>query len=393
MRYLILFSAVLMQMCLGATYSWSIYVQPIKALTGMLQGPVQLPFTVFYFVFPLTMMFSGTLMTKIGPRISAMVGGLLFGGGWVVASFAANSFALATLGIGMLSGIGAGLAYIVPIAVCISWFPRHKGLVTGIAVAGFGGGAALVSQVGAVLMENMGKTPFETFFIFGALFISIIVTASLFFRFPEEDNAQPSSSSVSAKEILNHPLFRLLYVSMFIGLAAGFTINANLKQLFQDPENALKIGVTGVSLFALANASGRIFWGMLFDRIEVATAVQANLFFQALVLLIAPTVLASSTGFLLVATITGFNYGGVLVIYVSSVSRYWGAKNVSRIYGWLFSSNIPASFAPMMAGMLFDSFGNFDSSLYGLSFLLFVATVVARTKFQKAGMVPDPGKV
>ena len=85
MRYVILLSAVMMQMCLGATYSWSVYVQPLKALTGLQQGPVQIPFTTFYFIFPLTMMLAGTILPKIGPRLSAIIGGFLFGSGWLLA--------------------------------------------------------------------------------------------------------------------------------------------------------------------------------------------------------------------------------------------------------------------------------------------------------------------
>lgn len=140
MRYLILVCAVLMQVCLGATYSWSVYVQPLKTLTGLAQGPVQIPFTVFYFVFPLTMMVAGGFLPRIGPRRSAMAGGLLFGGGWLLAGLGSHSFIFTVMGIGALAGVGAGMAYIVPIAVCIRWFPKSKGLVTGIAVAGFGGG-------------------------------------------------------------------------------------------------------------------------------------------------------------------------------------------------------------------------------------------------------------
>ncbi|HBG18856.1 MAG TPA: hypothetical protein DDY32_06145, partial [Desulfobulbaceae bacterium] len=140
LRYIILPAAVLMQMCLGATYSWSVYVQPLKALAGLQQGSAQIPFTVFYFVFPLTVMFAGMLLPRLGPRVCAVTGGLCFGGGWLLASLGVHSFVFTILGIGLLAGIGAGMAYIVPIAVCIRWFPRAKGLVTGVAVAGFGGG-------------------------------------------------------------------------------------------------------------------------------------------------------------------------------------------------------------------------------------------------------------
>ena len=104
MRYVILLSAVMMQMCLGATYSWSVYVHPLKTLTGLQQGPVQIPFTAFYFSFPLTMMLAGTILPKIGPRMCAMGGGFLFGSGWLIASLGYKNFLFTTMGIGVVSG-------------------------------------------------------------------------------------------------------------------------------------------------------------------------------------------------------------------------------------------------------------------------------------------------
>lgn len=377
MRFVILFGAVVMQMCLGATYSWSVFVQPIKALTGMQQGPAQIPFSVFYFVFPLTMMVVGTLFPRLAPRVSAVIGGLCFGGGWLLASLGTFSFVFTILGIGLLAGIGAGLAYIVPITVCIRWFPQNKGLVTGIAVAGFGGGAALVSKTGGWLMANMDKTPFETFFIFGLIFMAAVVTAGAVMHYPYPQ-AMPLGPVHHEKPtgVLTHPSFRLLYGAMFIGLAAGFAVNANLKELYRGPGNAIEIGITAVSLFAIANALGRVIWGLIFDRVRAATAVQANLLFQAAVLLAAPGMLGSTWGFWAIALLTGFNYGGVLVIYVSSASRRWGAHRVGQIYSWLFSSNIPASLSPIMAGMVFDTFHTFTPALLGLAVLLVACAVL-----------------
>ena len=389
MRYIILLSAILMQMCLGATYSWSVYVLPLKTLTGLQQGPVQIPFTVFYFMFPLTMMAAGTFLPKIGPRISAMVGGLLFGGGWILASQGINNFIFTILGIGVLSGIGAGMAYIVPIAVCIRWFPKNKGLVTGIAVAGFGGGAALVSQVGGWLMESLGHNPFQTFFIFGLCFMATVVLAGSTMSFPKETLVK-KVTPIKITELLTHPSFRLLYLAMFIGLSAGFAVNANLKELFQGGGNAVKIGITGVSLFALANAAGRIVWGMVFDRVQSATAIKANLLLQALVLLGSPVMLHSATGFWIFALLTCFNYGGVLVIYVASASRCWGADRVSQIYGWLFSSNILASFSPIMAGLVFDAFHTFTFALMGLAALLIACSAIMHSKAQVVNLESTP---
>ncbi len=375
--YLILVSAVVMQMCLGATYSWSVYVQPIRELTGLLQGPVQAPFTFFYFVFPGTMMLSGTLLPFLGPRRCAMLGGILFGSGWMLASLGDLYFGFTVLGIGLLAGIGVGMAYIVPISVCIQWFPKHKGLVTGIAVAGFGGGAAMVSQVGGFLMTDCGFTPFDTFRFFGILFMLLVTLAGSTMVNPEDpDRKKPLP--LQTADILPKPNFRILYFAMFTGLAAGFAVNANLKELF--PGQNVEAGILAVSLFAVANAAGRITWGILFDRIRSATAVQANLLCQAAVLIAGPWILTSPTGLQLFAVLTGFNYGGVLVVYVSSAARSWGKEHVGQVYGWLFSANIPASVSPILAGMVYDYAGDFTGALWVIGCLLIVAAGVVLVK-------------
>ncbi len=374
MRFVILLSAVFMQMCLGATYSWSVYVQSLKTITGLQQGPVQIPFTVFYFAFPLTMMFAGTMLSRIGPRRCGMLGGLLFGSGWLLASLGKKTFIFTILGIGVLSGIGAGMAYLVPIAVCIRWFPKNKGMVTGIAVAGFGGGAALVSQVGGWLMKGMHFTPFQTFFTFGLLFLVIITSAGSTMHLPGDDVEERKRNSPQGIGVISQIHFRLLYFTMFTGLVAGFAINANLKELYHGGGDATQIGITAVSLFALANAAGRIIWGAVFDRVRSGTAIKANLFCQALTLSVTPFLLGSAIGFWTVALATGFNYGGVLVVYVSAATRYWGVAGVDRIYGLLFSSNIPASLAPMLTGFVYDRYHNFQPALYALAGLLLVGS-------------------
>jgi len=127
MRIMVILSALLMQLCLGATYSWSVYVQHIKNILGISQAQAQVPFSVFYFVFPLTMIFSGTLVDKFGPRIAAISGGILFGSGWLLSSLGGSNFTYTVLGNGIIAGVGAGIAYIVPIATCIKWFPTIRG--------------------------------------------------------------------------------------------------------------------------------------------------------------------------------------------------------------------------------------------------------------------------
>jgi len=374
-RYLILVAALLIQSCLGATYAWSVFVQPLKACTGLGQGPIQLPFSVFYFVFPATMACSGRLLARVGPRLCALFGGILFAMGWLLAGLSKSHFLLTVLGIGLFGGVGVGLAYVVPIAVCILWFPRHKGLVTGIAVAGFGGGAALVSQVGGFLMANFHFTPYQTFFFFGLLFLPVVGLAALALQPPAGQELR-RSSRISGRSLLAERPFRILYLCMFAGLAAGFAVNANLKEFYIG--GSIRAGVTAVGCFAIANALGRITWGWVFDRVTSTHAIQSNLLIQALVLFASPWILQSNSGLLLFAILTGFNYGGVLVVYASSVARTWGAVRVAQVYGWLFTANIPAALSPLAAGHGFDQWGSFTPSLWMIAVLLVLASRIAR---------------
>ncbi|GAB4321250.1 MAG: OFA family MFS transporter [Candidatus Sumerlaeia bacterium] len=406
-RYVILSAAVVMQMCLGATYSWSVYVAALRELTGLGQGTVQLPFTAFYFVFPAVAAGAGFLLRRWGPRRCAMLGGVLFGGGWMLAGLGARHFAFTVAGIGILAGAGVGLAYLVPITVGVRWFPRHKGLVTGVAVAGFGGGAAVVSQAGWALMERSGLSPFEAFGVLGLVFLVLVPLSGSLMRnppteptgrplgaqapgrqvgFDESDGAEAAlscDSSPSARDVLLLPEFRLLFAAMFCGLAAGFAVNANLKEFspaagLPDGGGAAghSLGVAAVSVFALANAMGRILWGGLFDRSRAGTVLRANLWAQALVVLVSPLLTGIPAGYLTFAALAGFNYGGVLVLYASSTARLWGPERLGPVYGLLFTANIPAALAPALAGLVWDRFGSFFPAMLALGGLLVASGVL-----------------
>ena len=205
MKYFILPVALIMQLCLGATYSWSVYVQDIRSLLGLTQAAAQVPFSVFYFVFPATMIVSGLVMNRIGPRSSAMIGGALFGGGWMVGSLGSEHFAFTVIGNGLIAGIGSGLAYIVPISTCIKWFPKQKGLVTGLAVAGFGGGAALVSKIGGTMLSTEA-TPFDVFKMLGVGFVLCTLCAGFFMVNPKETQST-SMKKVDIKSTITSTSF------------------------------------------------------------------------------------------------------------------------------------------------------------------------------------------
>ena len=297
-----------------------------------------------------------------------MVGGILFGLGWIFAGLGNFHFILTVLGVGLLSGFGLGISYLVPLAVSVQWFPKRKGLVSGVSLAGFGGGAALVTQIAGWHMIKYDANAFETLKFLGMIFLIVIPIAGTFMRFPQAI-ARSKIKQIPLKRVLGNPLFRLLFMTMFTGLSAGFMVNANMTKLYRGDN--LKLGVMAIMLFAITNARGRVSWGYLFDKISVPLAIKMNLGSQALLFFIAPWILEYEAGFVFFALASGFNYGGLLVNHASASARYWGPEHVSQIYGWLSASNIVASLAPILAGFAFDLWGTFT-----LPFLVLAAALV-----------------
>jgi len=372
-RYIILIAAVLMQMCLGATYSWAVFVRPLKEITGLMQGTLQLPFSIFYFVFPLTLIFSDRIHRRIGPRKASIFGGILFGSGWVLAKFGVSHFILTAAGIGVLGGVGVGIVYLVPVTTGLLWFPEHKGLVTGITVAGFGGGAALFSQIAGRGMASAGISPYAMFLYLGICFGIIVAVCGLVMQNPPHTQSRQARPIIYS-DIVRSRLFRTLCFAMLTGLAAGLAVNANMKEL--NPSATVQTGIMAVALFAIANAVGRVIWGLIFDRIPPERAVQANLTAQALVLLCLPLFLRLSRGIELFALLTGFNYGGILVLYASTIARVWEIDRVTQVYGLLFSVHLIATFTPMAAGYAYDFLRSFTLPFAILALLLLAAAGV-----------------
>jgi len=370
-RWSILAAAVLMQMCLGATYAWSVFVQPIRNATGAGQGVAQIPFSVFYFLFPLTMAFMGSLSRQPSPRRAAVMGGWMFGGGWILAGLGGNSIYWTVAGIGVVGGIGVGLAYIVPISVAMAWFPRHRGLVTGIAVAGFGGGAALVGKLAAQGIRQ-GISPYTLLLCFGIAFQLVIPLAAMAMQLPAA-GSEPPSPPVKAREVLTSRAFLTLFLTFGAGLAAGLTVNANLKHL--NTMDALSSGAEAVAWFALSNAAGRIVWGRAFDRFEPALVLALNLIATILTLGSSFFLLQSSGGVQSFAALSGFQYGGLLAMHPAFVARLWNRANLNRIYGWLFTAHLPATFMPSVAGWVFDRTGSLLPALLGIAVLVLIAAL------------------
>ncbi len=183
-RWMLAAAGVLMQVALGAVYAWSVFRKPLAEEYGTSATSVNLAFTITIFVLGFAAFAGGLWMAKVGPRIVGMTAGVLYGLGIFLASFAENSLTLLYITYGVIAGFGIGLGYIVPIATLVKWFPDKRGVITGIAVAGFGAGALVTAPIARLLIAAGG--PFDTFRTLGIVYLVVVVAAASVLRNPPE---------------------------------------------------------------------------------------------------------------------------------------------------------------------------------------------------------------
>jgi OFA family oxalate/formate antiporter-like MFS transporter len=153
-RWAIAAAGVIMQVALGAVYAWSVFRIPLTKAFGWTISQVTLAFTIAILMLGFAA-FAGELwMKKSGPRVVAIAAGILYGAGVFLASFSGGHLYWLYFSYGVLGGIGLGLGYIVPVATLVKWFPDKRGMITGIAVAGFGAGALLTAPIASRLRPD-----------------------------------------------------------------------------------------------------------------------------------------------------------------------------------------------------------------------------------------------
>src|SRR5882672_9654223 len=195
-RWLIAAAGVVMQVALGAVYAWSVFRIPLTTTYGWTISQVTLTFELAILVLGFASFVGGLFMARVGPRLVAIAAGLCYGLGTIAAGQTDGHIAWLYLSYGLLGGIGLGLGYIVPLATLIRWFPDRRGMITGLAVAGFGAGALATAPVAERLLSSVGIP--STFAILGTTYLVAVVGAGLFMKTPPEgyrpDGWQPPAA-------------------------------------------------------------------------------------------------------------------------------------------------------------------------------------------------------
>ncbi len=370
--YFVLIAAVIMQICLGSIYGWSVFVQPLVNIYMFSVTQTQLIFGSTIAIFTITMMLSGRLYNTYGPRIIASIGGILFGLGYIIASASSGSFIYVMLGISLVSGMGIGFGYICPLSVSVLWFPKYKGLVSGLAVGGFGAGAIIVTSVASHYLAE-GVDVLVLFRGLGVIYGLAILLVAQFLVIPLSacgSKTAVKSRTIKLNTLVADRVFTRLAMGMFSGTFAGLLVIGNLGSIGLAVGLSAREVVLGVSAFAVGNGLGRISWGWLYDMVGRITLV-ISLFVLALAILSLSVLSDFGILFILVAGLIGFSFGASFVLYVAYTATKYGATGVSQVYPAIFLFyGISGIFGPVMGGYLFDTTGSYQLAII-------VATVVA----------------
>jgi len=383
-RSMVVVGAILIQLCLGAIYAWSVFT-PSLVDAGWTKSQTQWVFSAGLATFAVVMVLAGRLMPKLGPKKLAMMGGAILGAGYILAGLTGGTNFVATfVCVGIIGGAGIGLAYVVPIAVGMRWFPDKKGLITGLAVAGFGFGATLwVKLAGSWghLIENM--TLGTTFIIYGVVFAAAVILGGIWMVFPPEGwkpagwsppeqtaGGPVAAGSVEFKsnEMLKTPQYFMILATFALGAGAGL-MSIGLMKLF--PKEALMSGgmdemaasaTAGTAMgvfFSLANGLGRIGWGSFSDKLGRKASLVLMTATQGLFVIAFPFMAGTKLLLFLGATLIGFNFGGNFALFPYITADTFGTKSVGQNYGWVFLAyGVGGIVGPILGGKLGDM-GNF----------------------------------
>ncbi len=375
-RWLVVLGAILIQLCLGAIYAWSVFTTTLEASPaeggyGFSPAQTQWIFCAGLATFALVMLYAGKWQARIGPKKVAVVGGVVLGAGYMLGGLLGKTFAAQLICIGIVGGAGIGLAYVIPIAVGVKWFPDMKGVITGLAVAGFGFGALIWVKLagswwGGLLNILDGKLfglpgVQGVFFVYGIAFLVLVVLGSLVMVNPPAGwrpagwnpgtDAASGAKARAAADLLPGQMGRApqywALLLMFTGSAMAGLMVIGCIRLFgtdglvaagavEGKDAAGKVAGTAMAALAILNGLGRIIWGTVSDKLGRKTTLFLMCLAQGIMMLLFFNIGGTKTGLIAGACVIGFNFGGNFALFPAATADFFGNKNVGQNYPWVF---------------------------------------------------------
>lgn len=381
-RWLIVAAGIVIQLCLGTLYAFSVFRNPLMEKFGWTVTQTSLAFTITLIFFTVTMVFAGLWQDKVGPRLVGSMGGLLLGLGCLLAS-QTNSLMMLYLSYGVIAGSGVGFAYVTPIATIVKWFPDKRGLMTGVAVFGFGAGSLVFAPLASKLISSYGVL--NAFGILGIIFIIAVTGSAQLLQNPPDGwkpagwNPRHSKIKVSFPKSEDYPpgkmlgtlRFWVVWAMYFVGAAAGLMIISQAAPMAEEMVGLSKeSAAAAVGVLAIFNGLGRLFWGAISDRIGRNLSLMLMFGVYAADLFLVLPNAASYAGYLFGICTAALSFGGYLALMPAITADYFGTRNYGINYGWMFTAYGAASlFGPLLIAQIKEISGGYAQALYILAAL------------------------
>jgi len=400
-RWLVPPAALCIHLCIGMAYGFSVFWLPLSRALG-LTAPKACPdmslvqelftttcdwrvasmgwmYTLFFVLLGVSAAVWGGWLERVGPRKAGFVSAMCWCGGLVLGAIGIyiHQLWLLWLGSGVIGGVGLGLGYISPVSTLVKWFPDRRGMATGMAIMGFGGGAMIGAPLANLLM-NYFKTPtsvgaWETFLAMGAIYLVFMMIGAFRYRIPpagwrpegwtppEKANAMISQYNVHLNDAHKTPQFWMIWIVLCMNVSAGIGVIGMASPMLQEifagkliglPDigfNALSgeqkaaiaaiaAGFTG--LLSLFNIGGRFFWASLSDHIGRKATYYCFFLLAIALYALAPTFASMGSKLLFVGAfcIILSMYGGGFATVPAYLADMFGTQFVGAIHGRLLTA-------------------------------------------------------
>ncbi len=393
--------ALLMNLSLGSLYAWSIFVAPLEKQFGWNRAQTSWIFTIAVFVFGMSFVIAGRLQDKLGPFKISVIGSIGLSLGFILASFT-NSLEWIFFTFGGVMGFGNGFGYATPIPVLSKWFPDKRGLAVGLAVAGYGGGSAILAFIGPPMLSALGWS--GTFLWLGiGFFIATMIGAFLLQNppagwKPEGWSPPPATAKVGAttydyppSEMVRTPQFPLMWIGYCLGTAAGLMTISQLVPFARSVGLPATAATLTLLIGAIGNAGGRILSGWLSDAIGRLQTLRLMILVSAIGVGILANL--SSVGPIYVLLfVVYYCYGTCLSVFPSTTAGFFGTKNLGINYGWIFTAwGVAGIVGPMIGGYMYKTYQNYGAAFYTagvLALISLVCMVIAKKPAPVAAPAP-----
>lgn len=391
-RWVYAIIGVIVLLCAGLVYAWSVMSKPIGANNpDWTAAQLSLTFTLVMALFCIGCLIAGFLSKKVSPKIYLIISGILFIIGFMIASLTGDSPAMLYLGFGIFCGLGSGFAYNAIMSTMSQWFPDKQGMISGIMLMGFGLSAFIVGKLYAFITPTDGADTWKmTFRMMGILVCIILIICGLIFAKPKSDFVPPTAakkkavrepaSDITPGQMVRKPSFWMYYIWAIVVSAAGLVLVSQASGIATQVGPNVSDGniATVVGLISILNGIGRVFFGTLFDKVghKVTMILDMIIFVVAALILILAIVSGNFAFIVLGFVVGGFAYGGVTPTNSALISDFFGRSNYSMNFSLINTNLIIASFASTIAGKLFDSTGSYLATIFLMIGCVIVGFVV-----------------